>query len=217
MRGKDFALNAAIPSLAEAYGVVQGYLHPSKRNPLLSAEVKSSLNGERPFERLHQLYDEAGPVDYLTRIQYIDFMSYLPDDILVKVDRTSMLNSLETRVPLLDHELLELVAATPSHFRLRGSQQKYILKQILKDMLPAEILYRSKQGFGVPLKYWFEKDWRAYAAEILLDPQAVSRRFFDQQHIRQLLDHHTSHRLRDFSSLIYTLLIFEEWGRCYLG
>ena len=216
VRGQHFVRRAGTNSPVELYGVVQGYLDPMRRNLLLSDEVRAALNGERPYERLHALYDEAAPADYLTRLQYIDFMSYLPDDILVKVDRTSMLNSLETRVPLLDYRLLELMANTPTHFRMRGHEQKYIFKRVLKDILPAEILNRSKQGFGVPLKYWFEEDWRRYAADVLLDPQAMSRRFFDAKRVRTLIDDHSSHG-SDFSLSLYKLLIFEEWCRCYLS
>jgi asparagine synthase (glutamine-hydrolysing) len=214
-RGKLFAQQVSMASPVDAYALAQGYLHPSSRDPLLSEEVKATLNGERPYELLHELYDEAGPVDYLARIQYIDFMSYLPGQILVKVDRTGMLNSLETRPPLLDHELLELMATTPPNFRIRGSQLKYILKQVARDFLPAEILNRPKQGFGVPLKYWFEEDWKTYTAELLLDPQAISRRFLDQKRVRAMLDEHSSSR-KDFSLLLYRLLIFEEWSRCYM-
>ena len=216
VRGKRFALHASIESPVELYGVVQGYLHPTVRDQILADEVRSALNGQPPYERLQQLYTEAAPADYLTRLQYIDFMSYLPDDILVKVDRTSMLNSLETRVPLLDYELVELVATTPTYLRMKGSEQKYALKQIVKKFLPAEIINRPKKGFGVPLKYWFEKDWRTYATELLLDPQAISAPLFNQKQIAELLTRHSSHR-ENFSEVIYSLLIFEEWCRCYLA
>lgn len=216
VRGKRFALQASMASPAESYGVIHGYLHPSERDQFLSNEVKAALRHEHPYELLQHLYDESGPVDHLTRLQYVDFMSYLPDDILVKVDRTSMLNSLETRVPLLDYELLELVATTPAHLRMRGFEQKYILKQVVKDLLPAEILNRPKQGFGVPLKYWFESDWNDYAAKILLDPQAISRRLFNRKYVETLVNNHSSH-LKNFSMSLYKLLIFEEWGRCYLN
>ena len=216
MRGKRFALRAGTKTPAELYGVVHGYMHPSERNAFLSTEVKMTLNGDRPYDRLQSLYAEAAPVDYLSRIQYIDFMSYLPDDILTKVDRTSMLNSLETRVPLLDYELLELVAKTPSHLRMSNFEQKYIFKQILKSYLPNEILYRRKQGFGLPLKHWFEHDWQDYTADILLDPQSYSRTYFALDRIQPLLKQHTANK-QDFSLLLYKILVFEEWARAYLS
>lgn len=215
VRGKRFALHASMTAPVERYGVIQGYLLPFERNRILSREVRAELNGDLPYQRLQQLYDEADPADYLTRLQYIDFMCYLPDDILVKVDRASMLNSLETRVPLLDHELLELMATTPADFRIRGTAQKYILKQAVKDMLPDEIINRPKQGFSIPLRHWFEGDWRAYAADLLLDPQAISREHFDQRQIRNIVESHSSDR-HDFSGLLYTLVIFEEWCRSCL-
>jgi asparagine synthase (glutamine-hydrolysing) len=209
------ALRASAGSSAELYGLIQGCVHPSERNPLLSDEVKAALSDERPYERMQCLYEEATSVDCLSCIQYIDTMSYLPDDILVKVDRTGLANSLETRVPLLDYQLLELMATTPADLRMRGLEQKYVLKQILRDLLPDEILNRPKQAFNVPIRNWFEHDWQSYTASVLLDPQAHIRHYFSVDRIQMLLDNYTLDR-KHFSRLLYKLLIFEEWARCYL-
>src|SRR5262249_48936733 len=131
-------------------------------------------------------YERAGSDDPLTRIQYVDVKTYLPDDILVKVDRASMAVSLEVRAPFLDHHMMELAASMPSSLKLRGRTGKYILKKAMSPVLPHDVLYRPKQGFAVPLDRWFRKELKdmAYAeilgeADGILDPKAL-RRIWDQ-------------------------------------
>jgi asparagine synthase (glutamine-hydrolysing) len=213
--GKHAALLRSARTPAELYGIVKGYTHPVRRNPLLNADVRKSLRYERPYELIENLYEEAGNVDYVSRLQYVDIFSYLPDNILVKTDRTSMLNSLETRVPLLDYQLLELAATTPMSLRMRDGQQKYALKRILSKYLPQAFLDRKKTGFGVPLKYWFERDWKDHTADVLLDPQGFCGTYFDMKKVAALLENHTSKR-QNFSKILYRLLVLEEWSRQYL-
>ena len=142
-------------------------------------------------------------------------MSYLPEDILVKVDRASMLHSLATRAPLLDHELLEYLARIPSYLKIKNGETKYLLKKALEGILPEEILYRKKMGFGVPLVHWFKKDILEYTREILLSKQSIDRNFFNKGYIESLLQNH-QHRGRDLSAKIWSLLFFENWCREWL-
>ncbi|RKH75883.1 asparagine synthetase B, partial [Corallococcus praedator] len=124
---------------------------------------------------------------------YADFVTYLPEDLLVKVDIASMAVALEGRSPFLDHEFLELTAKIPFRLKLKGANnKKYILKKALEDLVPKEILYRPKMGFGVPLAHWFRNDLKEYASQKLLSPKALSRGMFREQYIRSMLHEHAT-------------------------
>src|SRR5207245_5762676 len=107
-----------------------------------------------------------------------DVRSYLTDDILVKVDKASMFNSLETRAPLLDQSLAEYVTSLPPSIATRNGVLKSLLKKAAADLLPAEILQRPKQGFGVPINHWFRRDLTSYAHDMLVSPRAQQRGIF---------------------------------------
>src|SRR5207245_4268920 len=121
---------------------------PDMKHRLLSGDVLRTLNGYDSIEALRYHYDRADTTDPLSRIQYVDIKTYLVDDILVKVDRASMANSLEVRCPLLDHQLMETIARIPPSLKLRNGIGKYIFKRALDPILPASILHRKKWGFG---------------------------------------------------------------------
>lgn len=108
-------------------------------------------------------------------------MSYLPEDLLVKVDIASMAHSLEARSPFLDHKLMEFAASLPAYLKLRGIETKYLLKHSLSDLLPREILRRRKMGFGVPLDVWFRKDLKEMTYDILLDNRCIERGYFKKR------------------------------------
>lgn len=167
------------------------------------------------FSAMRRFYDGCTSSDYLTRIQYVDTKLYLSEDILTKVDRASMLCSLETRAPLLDHEVIELAARMPPSFKLRGGETKYILKKAMEGILPDEILYRRKMGFGVPLVHWFKKDLTEYARDILLSKQARERGLFNVAYVETVLDTHQK-KGRDLSARIWALLFFEQWCRNWI-
>jgi asparagine synthase (glutamine-hydrolysing) len=150
--------------------------------------------------------------DYVSALQQIDIDTYLPDDILAKVDRMSMAVSLETRVPLLDHLLMEYVATMPSAMKLRGGNGKYVLKRAMAGWLPAEVLSRPKMGFGVPLGQWFRHELRAMAWDVLLSRSVRERGIFQASEIERLLRLHDSGR-RDCSARLWALLCFELWMR----
>jgi asparagine synthase (glutamine-hydrolysing) len=155
-------------------------------------------------------------LDILAQLQHVDVQFYLPDDILVKVDKASMLNSLETRAPLLDQHLAEYVASLNPSLRIREGKLKYLLKQVAKDLLPAEILARPKQGFSVPIQHWFRDDLTGYASELLDSPQARQRGIFNPQFIRKLLEDHARTSQVNHSSAIWMLLCLELWFQTYM-
>ena len=139
----------------------------------------------------------------------------LPDDILSKVDRTSMLVSLEARVPLLDHVLMEYVATMPTALKLSDAGGKAIFKHAMADALPHDVLHRPKMGFGVPLARWFRAELGDHAREVLLDGRTRRRGLLDTDAVASLLEEHRSGH-RDRATLLWAVLCLEEWARVWL-
>src|SRR5438874_1006888 len=192
---------------------------------LFTAESRSSMYSPgyfpqvrdyNPYERLTGEFRAVSDLDVTAQLQYVDVRAYLTNDILVKVDKASMFNSLETRAPLLDQYLAEYVASLPSAIRTRNGVLKYLLKRVAADLLTAEILTRRKQGFGVPIKHWFRGDLNGYAYELLLSSRAQQRGIFDPEFIRKILQAHASTTLMNYSSAIWTLLCLELWFQIYM-
>ncbi len=214
MRGKGMLRHLSKDPF-ERYAGLNTFSDSNYVQSILSSDVLSTVkkNSSGPvpdFRHLKKYYQSCNSDDYLTRIQYLDTKVYLAEDILTKVDRASMLCSLETRAPLLDHELIELAARIPSSLKIRNGQLKYILKRAMHGILPEEIVHRKKMGFGVPLAQWFKKDIKEYSRDILLSKDARARGLFNSRYIEDMLDSHQQAG-RDFSARIWALLFFEHW------
>ena len=198
--------------------LVEGYFHgvslmtDAMRTELFSARLQRELQGYRAIEVMRAHAREAGATDALSTIQYLDFKTYLPGDILTKVDRASMAHALEVRVPLLDHQLVEWLATLPSSMKLRGAEGKYIFKKSLEPHLPHTILYRRKQGFAVPLAQWFRGPLSSRVRESLLGPRLADSGLFNKKVLHDMVEHHQSGR-RDYSAQIWSLLMFETFLR----
>lgn len=193
----------ALEGYFESMSTFRGYEKPS----ILSDDLKARLKDYQTIEVFREHYDRAGTADPLSRIQYLDIKTYLTDDILTKVDRASMANSLEVRCPLLDHVLMGLVARMPSRLKLNGGTGKYLFKKSMQGCLPDNIIHRSKMGFGVPLADWFRSGIHDYAREFLIgrkDP------FLNSAFISKMWDQHQS-RVRDRSNELWSILMFRLW------
>jgi asparagine synthase (glutamine-hydrolysing) len=204
----------------ERYAGLNTFREPQYLENLLTKEVLSEVikrqNGQSDnYSYLKKYYDQYKGSDYLTKIQYVDTKTYLAEDILTKVDRASMFSSLETRAPLLDHEVLKLAARIPSSMKIKNGDTKYILKKSMQGILPDEILYRNKMGFGVPLVHWFKKDLTDYSSEILLSRATKERGMLNQTYIKRMLNSHQQ-KGRDLSARIWALLFFEHWCKHWL-
>src|SRR6266849_6817588 len=189
---------------------------PDSRSSMYSPEYFAQVCDHNPYELLISEFRAVSDLDITAQQQYVDARRYLTDDILVKVDKASMFNSLETRAPLLDQYLVEYVASLPSTLRMRNGVLKYLLKKVAADLLPAEILTRGKQGFGVPIKHWFRGDLNGYAYELLLSPRAQQRGIFNPAFVRNLLQAHARTTLVNHSSAIWALLCLELWFQIYM-
>jgi asparagine synthase (glutamine-hydrolysing) len=191
---------------------IDGYFYgisccpPPLKERLFTGALRQRLNGYDSADVLREHYNRAGTDDPLSRIQYVDMKTYLVDDILVKVDRASMANSLEVRCPLLDHKLMELVARMPSGLKLHNGRGKYIFKKALERVLPPAILNRPKKGFAVPVAEWFRGELKDFARERLFTRDDLLDSGFLTNCWRQ---HQT--RQRDWSALLWAVLMFRTW------
>ncbi len=186
-----------------------------ERDGIYTEDFRKKVEKIDPLDFLLRKFGESGTGDPLEQLLYVDINSYLPEDLLVKVDIATMANSLEARVPFLDHKFMELVAKIPSRLKLKGTKSKFILKAALKDLLPNIILDRKKMGFGVPISRWFRNELRDYAYEILLDGRTLSRGYFKRQGVERLLNDHMDLRY-DHSIRIWALLFLEIWFRVFI-
>jgi len=144
-----------------------------------------------------------------------DTMTYLPNDLLVKMDIASMTVSLEARSPFLDHHLMEFAASLPEELKLRRMTTKYLLKRVLKKLVPEENLNRAKMGFGVPIGHWFRGTMQPFLRETLLSDKALSRGLFKRDKVRQIIDQHVENRI-DHSHRLWTLLMLELWFQRFI-
>jgi asparagine synthase (glutamine-hydrolysing) len=196
---------------------IAGYFHSVSvmpdgvRENLYSERFKRELGGYRAVEVLRR-HNEHAPEDPLSKIQYLDFKTYLPGDILTKVDRASMAHALEVRVPILDHTLVEWLATLPPNYKLRGREGKYIFKKALEPYLPNNVLYRPKMGFAVPLATWFRGPLRERVKEALLGPVMLDAGWFNPTFLRTMVEQH-QRGLRDYSAPIWSLLMLEAFLR----
>ncbi len=201
---------------------------PERRNvkwhSFFDDDMKQSLYSEktrdrfRDFDTFGYMADITGQSDaedFLDRILYTDMMTYLPDNLLVKMDIATMANSLETRSPFLDYKLIEFSAQIPARLKLRGFTSKYILKKALKNLLPGEILYRGKMGFGLPIGEWLRGGLKSYVQEVLLHKRCIDRGYFEKETVQRLLDEHISGRV-DHGYRLWILLNLELWHQMFL-
>jgi asparagine synthase (glutamine-hydrolysing) len=186
-----------------------------EKENIYTGDFRKQVGENNPLDFLLSKFQESKTEDLLEQLLYVDMNSYLPEDLLVKMDIATMANSLEARVPFLDYKFMELVSEIPAHLKLRGTESKFILKKAFKDFLPEAIFKRKKMGFGVPLSKWFRNELKEYIYAILLDHKTLSRGYFKREGIERLLNDHISLRY-DHSSRIWALLFLEVWFRVFM-
>lgn len=203
---------------ALARDLVEGYFHgvsrltDRQRDQLFSQGFRDDLQGYRAIDVMREHAARAPTDDPLSLIQYLDFKTWLPGDILTKVDRASMAHSLEVRVPLLDHTFCEYAASLPNDLKLRGGEGKYVLKKALEPHLPHDIMYRAKKGFSIPLADWLRGPLRQAVRDGVLGARLLDTGIFNRRYLEQLVSQHES-GAADHSVALWSLLMFESFLR----
>jgi asparagine synthase (glutamine-hydrolysing) len=203
---------------ALARDLVEGYFHgvakmPDRvRDELFTDKFRTELQGYRAIEVMEEHAANSPTEDPLSTIQYLDFKTWLPGDILTKVDRASMAHSLEVRVPLLDHKFVEWSSNLPPAVKLKGSEGKYIFKKALEPHLPDDILYRAKKGFSTPIAAWLRGPLREQVRQAVLSQRVLDTGIFNEGYLRHMVDQHES-GLKDYSVALWSMLMFEAFLR----
>jgi asparagine synthase (glutamine-hydrolysing) len=211
MRGRNYLGHHSLPSTQRYLDATTLFRHDQIQK-LFRPEFSSLLSPHEPWRSRAKYLDSGN--HWLSSLQGLDINTYLPLDILTKVDRMSMAHSIETRVPLLDHKLVEFALTIPPEMNLRGGTTKYILKQAMKGILPERIINRPKQGFAVPLGYWFRGKLGSYVRDLLLGERGRRRGFFHLPYIESLVERHE--RGENLDLQLWTLISFELWASTFL-
>jgi asparagine synthase (glutamine-hydrolysing) len=215
MLGRNFIHNIALDKVERYLDSLSVFTDLNKES-LYTNAFRRSLNGSGGV--IASFRDYAAKVktgEDIDKLLYIDSKTYLPGDILTKVDRMSMAVSLEARAPLLDHKLIEFVARTPASLKLAGYETKYLLKRAIKDLVPDEILNRPKQGFGVPMQDWINKQLRERIRDTLTQSGLKQRGFVEPSYVQVLLAEHERGR-RDHSMALWSLFMLELWHQQFV-
>jgi asparagine synthase (glutamine-hydrolysing) len=179
-----------------------------------SADFLRAVDRERSLEPVRTLQAHVRGNSTLDAMLYIDTKTWLPDDLLIKADKMTMANSIELRVPLLDHKVLEFAASLPSNFKLNGLTTKFILKKALSERIPKEIRNRKKTGFPVPYESWLRTDLKDLVWNVLMDGRTTDRGYFSKAAIEGLLRANSNGN--NCSKDIFSLLSLELWQRTFL-
>jgi len=215
-----FRAKSTLEALARTQ--VEGYLHgvsiirEPMRREMFSPAFRSRLGGYRALDVFERHAAAAGTEDPLSLVQYLDLKTYLVGDINTKVDRASMAHSLEVREPLMDHPLVEWLATLPRDLKVQGTEGKVLLKKAMEPHLPHDIMYRPKMGFSVPLAQWFRGPLRQRVQDSLFGETLADTGIFERRVLEQIVAHH-NRGVRDHSSPIWTLLMFEAFLRNVMG
>jgi asparagine synthase (glutamine-hydrolysing) len=212
MRGRNFLRHIALDGAAR-YLDASTLFRADQKKKLFQPGAAEMLMASDPWTDAAE-YLPGVNGHWLSALQHWDLKRYLPLDILTKVDRMSMAHSIEARVPLLDHKLVEFAATIPPELRLRRGTTKYIFKRAMRGILPDEIIDRPKHGFGIPLGRWFRGQLGAFVRELLLSETSRRRGIFNPAYIEQLVQRHENGRELDLH--LWTLISFELWCRTFL-
>lgn len=217
MYGKNLAWNATLNPIDRYLDAVSFLPALHRERNLFSADfLETARRLPDPLQQFRQYYEQAPAKDVLGRLMFLDVKTYLTADILAKVDRMSMATSLEVRVPMLDHEFVEWVAALPVEWKLRAGTRKYILKKLAERLgVPQELLHRRKQGFQLPLVEWMRSEMKDQFLRVLLEPKTLQRGYFKPDAVRMLVDEHVRGR-RNRSGMLWRMLALELWHRNFL-
>jgi asparagine synthase (glutamine-hydrolysing) len=216
-KGAKLAWNVTLPARDRYLDGVSYLPALGREHSLFSDEfLEQARNCADPMLQFQQYYDSAPAKDQLSRLLYLDTKTYLTADIMTKVDRMSMANSLEMRAPILDHVFVEWVTSLPVKYKLRSGRRKFMFKKLAERLgIPPALLHRRKQGFALPLVHWIKQEFKSGLLQILDEPRTLQRGYFRPRAVRSLVDEHLRGR-RVHSGRLWMLLVLELWHRNFL-
>lgn len=204
---------------AMGFYISNSFIKDATWQSLVNNETKQKLGAYHPSKQTTDYYHQCDGKDHLSRILYTDMKTYLPGDILVKVDRMSMANSLEVRAPILDYTMMEFACTIPSEFKFNTNtdkpEKKYLLKEAFKDYLTDDILYRKKMGFSVPLASWLRNELKDITEERLIKRDSGLCQFFKKEQIAKLWHEHKTYK-KDNATVLWSMLMFQMWWDKYM-
>jgi asparagine synthase (glutamine-hydrolysing) len=203
-----------------AQGPSNGYRGVPNYDPLYKEEIytgdfRATLTADRRPDPLAEYYSEMDGRDVLTRMLFTDLKTWLVDDLLIKADRMTMANSVELRVPFLDHRVVEYAATIPSNMKIRRGAVKWILKQAMTGRLPRAIINRTKMGFPTPIRSILKQDLCGYLRELLLSPRCLGRGYFKRDILERLITENSRNE-SDHHRILWQLVVLEEWHRTFI-
>jgi asparagine synthase (glutamine-hydrolysing) len=211
---KRFLQSATQPQL-ERYLNWMSALKPEMKSQVYTEQFLKETTDYQASGALNRYFDKAANYGLVDKLLFLDQQTYLPNDLLVKVDIASMAVSLEARSPFLDHKLIEFAASLPESLKLRGTTTKYILKKVAAKLVPREVIYRPKMGFSVPLGHWFRGDLTGFIREILLSEKSQKRGLFKPEAVVRMVETHISGE-RDYATQLWALLMLELWFQKFI-
>lgn len=211
---KRFVKAASLPKVERYFRWVSAIDRQGKEN-LYTENFKKEIRNYDSADFLKQWFAKSNGNNIVDATLLTDQMTYLPNDLLVKVDIASMANSLEARSPFLDHKVIEFAASLPENIKLRGTETKYLLKKVASKIVPREVLYRKKMGFGVPLTHWFRGELKDFLRENLLSEKFSKRGIVKAEVVKKLVEEHINAE-RDHVWQLWTLLMLELWFQKFI-
>jgi asparagine synthase (glutamine-hydrolysing) len=214
VRGKNFLRHVARDHRGRYLDAIR-FFGTDEKPALLSVDARRRMRAPDAEHRLARHFERYAALPWPSQMMRFDAETYLPEDVLTKVDRMSMAHSIESRVPLLDNEVLTFAASLPASLKIKNGRRKHILKEVAATLLPQDTLNRRKQGFGVPLGAWFRGDLRELFAGTLLSSACLDRGYFQPAFVRRLVNEHLSGK-RDHTLRLWQLVVFERWHQQYV-
>jgi asparagine synthase (glutamine-hydrolysing) len=182
------------------------------KSELYSEDFRQKTTSDSTANVLQKWFAKANGSGAIDAMLLTDTMTYLPNDLLVKVDIASMANSLEARSPFLDHKVIEFAASLPEKIKVRGTETKYLLKKAASRVVPRDVLYRRKMGFGIPVGYWLRNEMKDFMTEVLLSEKSFKRGLFKPEILQRLVAEHVTEK-QNHTYPLWTLLMLELWFR----
>ena len=212
--GKRF-LNAAGLPTAERYVRWMSSFDRKAKKGIYTDAFASTINGTDASAIIGSWFDRAAGTGIVDAAMFTDQMTYLPNDLLVKVDIATMANSLEARSPFLDHKVIEFAASLPDTLKMRGRETKSLLKKVAARLVPSDVIYRRKMGFGVPIGKWFRGEMKGFLREVLLSERSLNRGVIRPEVVTTYVEQHIAGQ-RDYAFQLWTLLMLELWFQRFI-